>query len=240
MFQRRLPPESFFSHATAARLLDAPLPFRHELGPIHVSVPAPQRAPHAKGITGHSRQVLPGDVTESAGVRHSSAARVWCELARVLDLGDLVAVGDHLIHHRLPRVSVQALCDRVGVGDRISRSRTLHQALSLLDDHAESRPESRLRVILARGGFPAPLINHALVLTDSGTEVRPDFRFLQQRVILEYQGDYHRTRAQWRKDMTRRSRLEAAGWAVVELNADDLRDPIELCGRIRTIMWRRA
>ncbi|MDZ4046071.1 MAG: DUF559 domain-containing protein [Rhodoglobus sp.] len=57
--------------------------------------------------------------------------------------------------------------------------------------------------------------------------------FRAERLIIEYQGDYHRTRAQWRKDMTRRSRLEARGWRVMEVGADDLRDPRELVARVR-------
>ncbi|MBU1589284.1 MAG: hypothetical protein KKH51_15270 [Actinobacteria bacterium] len=59
-------------------------------------------------------------------------------------------------------------------------------------------------------------------------------------MILEYQGDYHRSMSQWRKDMTRRSRLEAQGWYVMEINADDLGDPVELVARIRSVLARRT
>jgi very-short-patch-repair endonuclease len=60
-------------------------------------------------------------------------------------------------------------------------------------------------------------------------------------VLIEYQGDYHRkVQGQWRKDMTRRSRLEAQDWVVIELNANDLRDPDELASRIRMILRRRG
>jgi very-short-patch-repair endonuclease len=40
--------------------------------------------------------------------------------------------------------------------------------------------------------------------------------------------------------MTRRSRLEAAGWTVIEINADDLRDPNELIDRIATTLRRHG
>jgi hypothetical protein len=160
-------------------------------------------------------------------------------LARELELDDLVAVGDYLIHHRNPLLDLETVNQRARQGDRISRSPNLREAMLLLDDHSESRPESRLRVMLALGGLPSPLINHTLVMSDGGGRVRPDFVFMNQRVTLEYQGDYHRTRSQWRSDMTRRSRLEAVGWRVVELNADDLRDAHELCGRVRRILDRR-
>ncbi|HEV7741222.1 MAG TPA: DUF559 domain-containing protein [Pseudolysinimonas sp.] len=238
MLQVRLPDSAFFSGPTAALLLGAPLPFRLERPPeLDVTVPSPRRAPHASGIVGHSRRVFPGDVTETDGVRHSSPPRVWCELARLLELADLVAVGDHLLHHR--RTSPSELGSRLRFGDRISRTADLRVALPLLSDGAESRPESQLRVLLALGGLPKPQVNHTIVMTDGGPRVRPDFRFDKEMLVLEYQGDYHRTREQWRKDMTRRSRLESVGWAVVELNADDLRNPQELCARVSAILARR-
>jgi len=113
---------------------------------------------------------------------------------------------------------------------------TIRQALPLLDDRAESPPESMLRVILALHGLPKPTINHSIVNTETGQAVRPDFTFSEQKLILEYQGDYHRTKEQWRKDMTRRSRLESHGWRVMEINWDDLKDEIELVARIRRLL----
>jgi len=238
MFQLRLPHDAFFSGATAALLLEVPLPYELETDELDVTVPSPMRSPHAKGISGHSRQVLASDIIETNGVRHSAPPRLWCELAGRLELGDLVAAGDHLIDHRRALATRADLAARLTTGDRITRSRRLRAALPLLHERSESRPESRLRLILALGGLPAPQINHTTVLCDSGRYVRPDFRFPRERVILEYQGDYHRTKRQWRADMTRRSRLEAVGWVVVELNADDLKQPVELCARVGAILRR--
>ena len=85
------------------------------------------------------------------------------------------------------------------------------------------------------GGLPIPRINRSMIDTEQGRVIRPDFEFEEFKTLVEYQGDYHRlTKAQWRKDMTRRSRLEAAGWTVLEINADDLTDPnalVELIAR---------
>ena len=78
-----------------------------------------------------------------------------------------------------------------------------------------------------------------LVDTETGKNVRTDFAYPLRKFALEYQGDYHRTRSQWRRDMTRRSRLETQGWYVMEINADDLKDPVELIARIRAALARR-
>lgn len=175
------------------------------------------------------------DVTLVRDLPVTTAARTWCDLAAMLTLGDLVAAGDYFIHHRKPLTTVAELTDRVrGLSGRRG-VRSAREALSLLHERAESRPESLLRVILVHAGLN-PEINHALIDTETGRKRRPDFLLREGKVILEYQGDYHRTKEQWRKDMTRRSRLEAQGRRVMELNADDLRDPAELVGRIHALI----
>jgi very-short-patch-repair endonuclease len=40
--------------------------------------------------------------------------------------------------------------------------------------------------------------------------------------VLEYQGGHHQDPEQWRKDVTRRAALEADGWTVLEIAADDV------------------
>ncbi|CAN5366872.1 hypothetical protein BH11ACT5_BH11ACT5_03540 [soil metagenome] len=235
-----MPSHYFFSHTTAALLIGAPLSWEMELDPrVHVSVAEPASSPHAHGIIGHRLAIRPEDVITTRGLRHTSAARTWCDLAGILSLDDLVAVGDAFIHHRSPFTSIAEIDALLAQSTRSRGIRQAREALGLLSDRPESRQESRLRLIVLRGGLPEPEINHALVDTDTGKQVRPDFRFRKYKLILEYQGDYHRTKSQWRKDMTRRSRLEAHGWYVMELNADDLDDPAELVARIRQVLAGR-
>ncbi|WP_161972413.1 DUF559 domain-containing protein [Glaciihabitans arcticus] len=240
MFSSRLPTESLFSHSTAARLIGIPVPWWSERDArLHVSVAAPRRAPHAAGIIGHRSRLTERDGVVMRGVRVTSPVRTWLDLASMVRFADLVAAGDYIIHWRLPLAERDELSRAVESFGRARGAINLRKALPLLSDRAESPPESELRVILAVAGLPSPDINHALVDTDTGRHLRPDFTFREHRVILEYQGDYHRTREQWRKDMTRRSKLEAEGWYVMEINADDLRSPEELVARVRTVLARR-
>lgn len=243
MFAMRLAPDVFFSHTTAAMLLGAPLPLwaEHDRN-IHITFPVGSRAPHANGVRGHELTVSPRDVQESRGLRLTSAARTWCDLATVLTLDDLVAVGDYFIHWRSPLCSREELAftAREFLGRRGMKN--IRAALPALSDRSESRPESHLRLIFSRGNLPEPRVNYVIVNTESGSDFRTDFAFDEYKVLVEYQGDYHRTKEQWRKDMTRRSRLEAQHWFVIEINADDLRNPDELVGRVRSVLiqhgWR--
>jgi len=241
MVALRLHNSVFFSHTAAALLLGAPLSLRFERDPVvHVGVAGASPPPHAQGIRGHHLDLIDGDVVRWRGLQITSPARTWCDLAAILRLEDLVAVGDYFIHRDSPLTSREEIRIRLGafVGHR--GVRMAREGVDFLADRSESRPESWVRVISIRGGLPEPEINYTLVDSETGQQVRPDFLFRDQKLILEYQGDYHRTKKQWRKDMTRRARLEAAGWYVMELNWDDVQNPDELVARIRSVLARRG
>jgi len=240
MLLLRVPERSFFSHATAALLWGAPLPFHMEQDErLHVGVPSPSPRLHSRSIAGHRMDIEDGDVTTWGDLPLTTPARTWFDLASSLSLGDLVAVGDYFVHHAAPLTDREELARVLAHGDGLRGIRRAREAIGLLSERAESRPESRLRVLIATSNLPMPEINRTLVDTTTGKRVRPDFLFAEHRAILEYQGDYHRSRNQWRKDMSRRSRLEAQGWRIMELNADDLIDPAELVSRIRALLKRR-
>lgn len=240
MLVLRVPAHAFFSHSTAALLWGAPLPSRLELEHrLHVAVPTPSPRLHSRDVLGHRLDVIDSDVSSWGGLPITTPARTWFDLATQLDLGDLVAVGDYFLHHAAPLTDRVALARVLARGDGQRGIRLAREALGLLSERAESRPESRLRVLIATSGLPTPEINHVLVDTKTGKQFRPDILFPNHKAIIEYQGDYHRSRTQWRRDMTRRSRLEDQGWRYMELNADDLRDPVELVARIHTFLRRR-
>lgn len=240
-FALRLPPDVFFSHTTAARLWGMPLPpSATRDARLDISVAAGSRAPHAAGIRGHALAVGTTQVERLSDIRLTNPARTWCDLASILDLHDLVAAGDFVIQRRLPIARRQELAAiaRSFAGRR--GATMIRTCLPLLSDRSESAPESVLRVILQLAGLPTAQVNHVLVDSVTGREMRTDLAFPEFMVVIEYQGDYHRTQRQWRADMTRRSRLEAVGWYVMEVNADDLRNPTELVERVLRVLRRRG
>ena len=58
-------------------------------------------------------------------------------------------------------------------------------------------------------------------------------------MVIEYQSRFHEAPVDFRTDMTRISRLEADGWVVIQVNADDLDDPGELLARISRVLASR-
>jgi len=233
--QLRMPQAAFFCSVTATLLMGIPLPSTLvRLAQLHVGMPAPMRACRAAGSTGHKLQLGEGDVRAWLGLRLTTAARTWCDLAAILDVEDLVAAGDYIIHHRHPLASRADLeAAAASHPGRRGRARLL-EALGLLDDRAESPPESIIRVTIVRAGILGLKVNHPIADARGHVFARADLCFPAHRVIFEYQGDYHRSEPErWRKDRTRVARLTAAGWHVIEIAADELTDRRMLLRLIR-------
>lgn len=231
-FQTRMSPAGFFSHTTAAIIYDVPLASRFEAPGERLHVSQPSRASTSAGVRGHQVAVGPGDVVRYRDLRLSGPARNFCELASQLTVPDLVAAGDHLIRRRHPLTTRDEIVSAALAFKGRRGLRTLWAAIPYLDAGSESRRESILRVILRDANIVGFVAN--LWIDTPAARYRADLANPELKVVIEYQSDYHAQISQFRADMTRKSRLRAAGWYVIELNADDLNDPVELSARIRS------
>lgn len=216
-----------------------PLPQELELrGKLHVGVPFPHHPPEVSGVIGHRFRRTGRHTRVWNGLRVSEPELVWCELATALSLRDLVAAGDHLIHWRLPAATLERLADTVAAYPDRRGKAAMRRACELMDGRSESRKESHLRVLMLEAGFTG-LVSNLEVMTRDGTNYRGDFAFPREKVIVEYQSNYHAQTEQFKRDMTRIAKLQADGWYVMQVNADDLHNPRELADRIRHVLSER-
>ena len=226
---------AFFSSITAAQLMGIPLPPRHGSSEaIHVAIVSPHRGLEGVRVIGHKVQLMGGDSWTRDGLIMSTPARAWCELGVLLSIPELVAAGDFIIRPGHALASHLDLIDAVQRYPDRRAKRKLRGALTLLDGRAESPMESQLRVILNMAGVVGLVPN--LPIRIAGRSYRIDLAIPTKKVAIEYQGDYHRDKEQYRHDMTRRSRIESDGWRFIEVNADDIRDPVDLVDRIRALI----
>lgn len=234
-----MPDSARFSGVTAALLLGVPLPRSLTQNPdLHVAVHRTDPAPRGRGVIGHRYVTAPSDSIAWHDLRISSPARVFYELANVLEEMALIAAGDFLIHHRQPLATIEELAAGAARFPRNRGHRTLISALPMLDDRSESPRESHLRVNLHRAAI-ATVANFP-IRTSGGFDYRVDLAIPERRIVIEYQSDeFHSDPLARRRDMTRRARLEADGWFVIELNADDLANPRELVERLRRVIASR-
>jgi very-short-patch-repair endonuclease len=227
-----------FSHATAAHLFGAPLPSRLDAETrIHVSVAAPARAPQITGVVGHVTSRL--DIAVREGLPVTAPEQTWLDLASCLRRDELVMVGDFFLAQRSTSMDALAHALQSASGRRgVSSARA---ALPLLREGSESPAESALRVQLHDAGLVPPELNYRIHDRDGSFIARVDMAYPDQRVVIEYEGDYHRVdRAQWHKDIHRQARLEDRGWRVIRATASDLADPADLILRVRRALTRET
>lgn len=151
------------------------------------------------------------------GVTATSALDTWVDLGCVLDLDDLVALGDPMLSDRLSDDDVIAFVEQSSGIPGVGRAR---EAPLLIRPGSVSAWESKARVAFVHAGLPDPELNVDIFDADDRWLARPDFVWRQQRVVGEYDGDQHRTdRRAWQYERERRARLEDAGWTYVEMTS---------------------
>ena len=215
-YAAKMPAAWTFSHITAARIHGIPLPARLEEDPrVHVTALG-QRAPRGVGVAGHTTQRIP-QVRLSKGVRVTSAVRTWTDLAPQLSLDELVIAGDRLLGIPTPLATVDDILREVGEHATRRGQRLLVHASGLVRPGSRSPRESRTRLALLRAGLPEPELNARIVLPRR--TIHGDLVYRERRVLLEYEGDQHRTDSrQWSHDLGRYNDLAEAGWLVIRVS----------------------
>ncbi|MDY0908870.1 endonuclease domain-containing protein [Microbacterium sp. CFBP9034] len=233
-----LPSHAFACGATAASLQGMPLPAAIELVALKrptIGVPLPHNRIRRPQVAGRALAVSDDTLTEVRGIRCTTLARTWVDLGAVLPLPRFVAVTDHLIARRGGRASVQSLRDAHVAAGAGRGSRIRAEGLALCSDGAESPRESETRTLLVLGGLPVPETN-VDIFSDTRFVARVDMLYRAERLIVEYDGEYHQTDAQWRKDQARRAELISLGYRLVVVTSSDIDDPRTLVARVRRLL----
>lgn len=182
----------------------------------------------AGGLRGRRLTLPPEHVTSLDGVRVTTPSRTWLDCAPFISFRDLVAMGDGMLHAGL--VTMESLTAVVVWGRRRRGIVHARAALDMLDPDAESPGESWVRALLVQSGVPRPVCNPTV--TAGGYEFRLDMAWVEQRVAVEYDGEeFHGPEAQPR-DAWRRALLRQAGWTIIVIRKEDLRDADALVRRV--------
>lgn len=146
------------------------------------------------------------------------AQRYSCE--ELVVLADRMDCRDPLLH----RATAQEIERFVRCGRYLTaRDLSLH-ALRLSLPGTDSPFETRLRLAVLKRGFPAPTINHPLLV--GGRKKILDMAYIEFRVAMEYNGAHHAT--QYVDDCERLNALTAQEWKIFPAWASMLRDPVAL------------
>jgi hypothetical protein len=149
----------------------------------------------------------------------TNCGRTAFDLGRRLSRDDAVARLDALMWARRFRVD-----DVWSLAERYPRARGLkglRVALPLIDAGAASPKETWLRLLLIDNGFPPPP-TQIPVFDREGLIGVSDMGWPELKIVVEYDGDYHRTnRRRYVMDQRKLRRLAAMGWIVIRVIAED-------------------
>jgi hypothetical protein len=191
---------------------------------VSISIePTARVLPHPRLSTTRATMAA-GDVTDFAGIPLTAPLRTAFDLGRRLSRTDAVVALDAMARRRL--VKLPHLTEYAQKRLGWPGCRQLRQAILLAEPRSESPMETRLRLLLIDAGAPLPTAQHD-VHDERGRRIgRVDLAYPHWRIAIEYEGDHHREKAQFRRDVTRLNALRGAGWLVLRFTADDvLRQP---------------
>lgn len=217
-----LPSDVAFSHLAAARLWGLPLPRELEDGPIDAMRTTSAARVRRRGCIGRRGLESRTTVTDR-GILLTSLEDTWCDLGEMLEVDDLVVVGDAV---------ARRLADAAPLRDALQRrvrprgAVALRAALRLIRVGSDSPMETRCRMVFHRAGLPEPELN--AVISDAGGAFlcRSDFVWRERRVLAEYQGkDHFESFRRGDDDISRRLLLEDDGWKYVEMTKRDYYHP---------------
>jgi hypothetical protein len=227
------PDRACATHASAARITGVPIP---TIPDEHVTVVEQRNRRRRAGIVCHHAQRTQFRWVD--GIRVSSHAQMFVELATLLSLVDLVVVGDHLVRRTsTTRAGLTAFCSGQ-TGNGVANAR---RAAAFVRPRVDSPMETRLRMLLVLAGLPEPAVNVPLRLDDGTVVRRYDLSYPEAKIAIEYDGRHHIQREeQWESDLARREAGDEDGWRTLVVTSHGLfSEPERTLARVHSLARRR-
>ena len=242
------------SHLTAAELLV--LPRRQQKGSpdmFHVIRPEGEAHLNRPHVIVHRMKLFSDEVTTVNGIPVTTPERTWLDMAEMLSLDELVAMGDSCV--RIPRPDLEdrdmPLCSLADLQRMIDRHkgkrglRKAREAIKLIRVGSDSPQETLLRLAMVRAGLPEPELNVPIISEDGARHHEPDLSYRRYKVGIEYEGEHHGDEGQIVRDIARSERYEALGWTEVRISKRHMfNDAKPAVAKIRTALvqagWRRS
>jgi len=228
--------------ATALQVLGVALPDSvQDWDNCHLAVPGSSR-PRRKDVIPH-RLKQPTVWREIAGLPVMNPVDHWTQL-RGATVDEIVEVGDGLVRRRHPLMTLPQVKRRLGELSGAPGVKDARRALRWVVPGTDSLYETRVRMVLVRAGLPVPSVNLPVAVESVGRVYHLDLGYEKERVGVEFDGLVHvANQSQMRLDAARRRDLQDAGWVIVTITADQLRNPQQFIGPIRRALvfqgWHR-
>jgi very-short-patch-repair endonuclease len=228
-----VPADAVFSHLTALRIYGFAA---REDGAFHVSTRTTTHSRHA-GVTTH-RRLARIPQRRCSGVPVTDPDRTIVDVATKVSWVELIQAAEFMIYEGL--TTLDGLVE-FAISQHLDGVLRTRRALVLIREGVESPMETLVRLMIVFARLPEPECNVNIRDAMGRFVARGDLVYTDLRVVVEYDGWYHeRTAEQRRRDITRRERLEAAGWRVIVITSGDLEDKREIVHRVHRALIQRG
>jgi hypothetical protein len=214
------------SFRAAAQLWD--LPGGDEI--VEVTSPRHRRMQLEGVITHESYFLTDLDITYLDGMPVTRPARVLCDLALLVERGELrrctyeLALQEAIRRNLVDIPRLWREWERLG-GVRRPGGRVVQEVLNSYVPpvrQPDTRPETRLLQILRAAGLPEPVPQFRVALSPT-RNARLDFAWPEEKLYCEFDPyKWHGGRDRYMHDATRRLQLEMLGWRGVAVTDDEL------------------
>jgi hypothetical protein len=209
-----LPADAAFGFRTAAVLHGVS---DSEPASVH-AVMRPRRVlPQRPGLTVHARRLQDEDVVEHAGLKVTSGAQTFLDLAALLPAPDLFVLGDGLM--RAGHMDCDDLARRLVRADRVRGVVRARRWAPHLTGASGSPRESLLRYWLLDSDLPEPAVQLPIIDRSGRRVARADLGYADWKIALEYEGRQHADPVQFDRDVDRYSLMAADDWLVLRFAA---------------------
>ena len=213
------PASSVVSHLTAAALWGYDVPLVKDDGRVHLTVPPEARVRSRADRRIHCSRVPEPETRLHGGVRRTSPSRTWIDLAGCLPAAALLAVTDQMLAKGFPQDEFPRILARSRGRRGISTAR---EVVTVADAQAGSPMESVLRWLIHEAGLPRPVLQHVIRDVQGRFLAQVDMAWPEQRVVVEFDGEVHRDRRVFVKDLRRQNGIVLADWRVLRFSSADV------------------
>jgi hypothetical protein len=228
-----LPADAVVSHVTALHLygLDLGPPW-----PLHFSTNGPTHTRH-KGLRLHRRKgrLAPH---ERDGIPVTGPDRTLVDIATKVGFVERVQAIEWMLHRRLTTIDQLAAYAHARHLDGVRRVRRM---IPVVREGVESPLETVVRLMIVFARLPEPECNVEIRTAGGRFVARGDLVLARWKVLVEYDGWQHeRDGRQRQRDRERREQLEAEGWRVIVVTAEDLKNKREVVLRVHAALVQRG
>jgi len=181
------------------------------------------------GIVTRRDRLGQGESQLIAGLAVTTPERTAFDIGRLIDgdagIARLDALGNAA---RFDRYAAEALARRHRGSPGIPR---LLSALDSYDPGAESPRETWLRLVLVRDGLPRPRTQIPVPKPGGRGYYYLDMGWEEVMIAIEYDGDHHRERRVFAKDIVRSEYIAYRGWTHIRIVAGA--HPADIVNRVR-------